>query len=31
MDASRYKNYVLTLLFLKYVSDRYAGAIRSRS
>ncbi len=26
MDASQYKDYVLTLLFLKYVSDRYAGA-----
>ena len=25
MDASQYKDYVLTLLFLKYVSDRYAG------
>ena len=22
MDASLYKNYVLTLLFLKYISDR---------
>lgn len=32
MDASQYKNYILTLLFVKYVSDRYAdkpyGAIR---
>ncbi|MYL05478.1 MAG: SAM-dependent DNA methyltransferase [Gemmatimonadales bacterium] len=26
MDASQYKDYVLTLLFMKYVSDRYAGA-----
>ena len=25
MDASQYKDYVLTLLFVKYVSDRYAG------
>jgi type I restriction enzyme M protein len=25
MDASQYKNYVLTLLFMKYVSDKYAG------
>ena len=25
MDASQYKDYVLVLLFLKYVSDRYAG------
>lgn len=24
MDASQYKNYVLTLLFMKYVSDKYA-------
>lgn len=24
MDASQYKDYVLTLLFIKYVSDRYA-------
>jgi type I restriction enzyme M protein len=24
MDASQYKDYVLTLLFVKYVSDRYA-------
>ncbi len=24
MDASQYKDYVLTLLFLKYVSDKYA-------
>ena len=23
MDASQYKDYVLTLLFLKYVSDKY--------
>lgn len=25
MDASQYKNYILTLLFVKYVSDKYAG------
>jgi len=25
MDASQYKDYVLVMLFLKYVSDRYAG------
>ncbi len=25
MDASQYKNYVLVLLFIKYVSDKYAG------
>jgi type I restriction enzyme M protein len=25
MDASQYKDYVLILLFVKYVSDRYAG------
>ena len=24
MDASQYKDYVLVLLFVKYVSDRYA-------
>jgi len=26
MDASQYKDYVLTLLFMKYISDKYAGA-----
>ena len=26
MDASQYKDYVLTLLFMKYVSDKAAGA-----
>jgi type I restriction enzyme M protein len=26
MDASQYKDYVLTLLFVKYVSDKYAAA-----
>ncbi len=25
MDASQYKDYVLSLLFIKYVSDKYAG------
>jgi len=25
MDASQYKDYVLSLLFVKYVSDKYAG------
>jgi len=25
MDASQYKDYVLALLFVKYVSDKYAG------
>ena len=25
MDASQYKDYVLTFLFMKYVSDKYAG------
>ncbi len=25
MDASQYKDYVLALLFMKYVSDKYAG------
>ena len=25
MDVSQYKDYVLVLLFVKYVSDRYAG------
>ncbi|WP_375560194.1 type I restriction-modification system subunit M [Bernardetia sp. OM2101] len=26
MDASQYKDYVLTLLFIKYVSDKYEGS-----
>lgn len=26
MDASQYKDYVLVLLFVKYVSDKYAGS-----
>ena len=25
MDASQYKDYVLFMLFIKYVSDKYAG------
>lgn len=25
MDASQYKDYVLVMLFIKYVSDKYAG------
>jgi len=25
MDASQYKDYVVILLFVKYVSDKYAG------
>src|SRR3954447_5564550 len=25
MDTSQYKDYVLVLLFIKYVSDKYAG------
>lgn len=25
MDASQYKDFVLVLLFLKYISDKYAG------
>lgn len=25
MDASEYKDYVLTMLFIKYISDKYAG------
>ena len=30
MDASQYKDYVLTLLFMKYVSDKYAGKPNAR-
>jgi type I restriction enzyme M protein len=26
MDASQYKNYVLTILFVKYISDKYTNA-----
>lgn len=29
MDASQYKDYVLTMLFVKYVSDKYAGQSNS--
>jgi len=29
MDASQYKDYVLVLLFIKYVSDKYAGEMFS--
>ncbi len=29
MDASQYKDYVLTMLFVKYVSDKYAGQAMS--
>jgi type I restriction enzyme M protein len=29
MDASQYKDYVLTMLFVKYVSDKYAGNVMS--
>jgi type I restriction enzyme M protein len=29
MDSSQYKDYVLVLLFIKYVSDKYAGRTRS--
>lgn len=29
MDASQYKDYVLVLLFVKYVSDKYAGQSRA--
>lgn len=29
MDSSQYKDYVLVLLFIKYVSDKYAGKTRS--
>ncbi|WP_454440813.1 type I restriction-modification system subunit M [Vibrio bathopelagicus] len=28
MDASQYKDYVLTMLFMKYVSDKYKGVRR---
>ena len=27
MDASQYKDYILTLLFMKYVSDKYAAEL----
>ena len=29
MDASQYKDYVLTLLFMKYISDKHAGNIHA--
>jgi type I restriction enzyme M protein len=29
MDASQYKDYILVLLFVKYVSDRYAGKVNA--
>src|SRR5262245_54151547 len=29
MDASQYKDYVLVLLFIKYISDKYAGVTLS--
>ena len=31
MDASQYKDYILTLLFMKYVSDKYAGKAKART
>jgi type I restriction enzyme M protein len=31
MDASQYKDYVLSLLFIKYISDNYAGLSARRS
>jgi len=31
MDASQYKDYVLVLLFIKYVSDKYAACPMHRS
>ena len=27
MDSSQYKDYILTLLFVKYVSDKYKGVV----
>ena len=30
MDASQYKDYVLVLLFIKYVSDKYARVCLTR-
>src|SRR5688500_4202703 len=29
MDASQYKDYILVLLFVKYISDKYAGQMNS--
>ena len=31
MDASQYKDYVLSLLFIKYISGKYAGMSPRRS
>src|SRR6056297_1388220 len=31
MDASQYKDYILSLLFIKYISDKYAGMSPRRS
>lgn len=31
MDSSQYKDYVLVLLLIKYVSDKYAGSAISSS
>ncbi|MES9883886.1 MAG: type I restriction-modification system subunit M N-terminal domain-containing protein, partial [Sedimenticola sp.] len=30
MDASQYKDYVLTFLFLKYVSDKFLHGTRAK-
>ena len=30
MDASQYKDYVLFMLFIKYISDKYGRATTSR-
>ena len=31
MDASQYKDYVLVLLFIKYISDKYANQYPMRA
>jgi len=31
MDASEYKDYVLVLLFVRYVSDKYAGEVMGQA
>jgi type I restriction-modification system DNA methylase subunit len=31
IDSSQYKDYVLVLLFVKYISDKYAGVPYARS
>ena len=31
MNASQYKDYVLTFLFMKYVSDKYAGQPKAKA